>query len=247
MTAVAKSSAGVAMYISVGSATPSTVTPTAITKADPTEVTAPPPSGAPYALQQVVYCRDTGFPELDDKYFTIASVIGTSPDFTGFTMLGADTSDSTATMAAGAKLDIYASDDMVKMCLNNFAFNLTTPGTIAAGTYCNPTATLPSTPQGVGTATLTGWIDVADPAYVELLKAEDDGETRVFTIELPDGQGEIVAALTITGITWTIPLEGGMGYTATGDLKAKPRHLFSAPVTAPPAEAPAPPEELQAA
>ena len=228
MTAVAKSSEGVAMYLSVGAATPSTVVPTAITKADPTSVTAPSPvaPASAFALQQVVFARDTGFPELDDKYFTIASLVGTAPDYTGFTLLGADTTDSLGVLGPTPEMDIYANDDMVKMCLNNFTFNLTAPGTIPAGTYCNPTATLPSTPQGVGTATLIGWIDVDDPAYVELLKAEDDGETRIFTIVLPDGQGQIVAALAITGITWSIPLEGGMGFTATADLKAKPRHLF---------------------
>jgi hypothetical protein len=228
MTAVAKSSEGVAMYLSVGAAVPATVEPTAITAADPTEVTAAPPvaPAQPFALQQVVFCRDTGFPELDDKYFTIASLIGTAPDITGFTLLGADTEDSAGVLGPIAEMDVYASDDMVKMCLNNFTFNLTAPSSTPAGTYCNPTATLSAPPTSVGTATLLGWIDVDDPAYVELLKAEDDGETRVFTIVLPDNQGQIVAALVITGITWTIPLTGGMGFTASADLKAKPRHLF---------------------
>jgi hypothetical protein len=228
MTAVAKSSEGVAMYLSVGAAVPATVVPTAITSADPTEVTAASPvaPAAPFALQQVVYCVETGFPELDGKYFTIDTLIGTSPDFTGFTMLGADTADSTGALVSVPKMEVYDNADMVKMCLNNFTFNLTAPSTTPAGTYCNPTATLSSPPTSVGTATLVGWIDVDDPAYVELLKAEDDGKTRVFTIVLPDGQGQIVAALVITGITWTIPLTGGMGFTATADLQAKPRHLF---------------------
>ena len=205
MTAVAKSSEGVAMYLSVGAAVPATVVPTAITSADPTEVTAASPvaPAAPFALQQVVYCVETGFPELDGKYFTIDSLIGTSPDFTGFTMLGADTTDSTGVLVSVPKMEVYDNADMVKMCLNNFTFNLTAPSTTPAGTYCNPTATLSSPPTSVGTATLVGWIDVDDPAYVELLKAEDDGKTRVFTIVLPDGQGQIVAALVITGITWT--------------------------------------------
>lgn len=228
MTAEAKPSKGVAMYLSVGAAVPAVVVPTAITKADPAEVTAPSPvaPAAPFALQQVVFCRDTGFPELDGKYFTIDSLIGTDPTYTGFTMLGSDTTNSTGTLVPAPEMDVYDSADMVKMCLNNFTFNLTAAGTIPAGTYCNPTATLPSTPATIGTATLVGWIDKDDLAYQELLKAEDDGATRVLTIVLPEGQGQIVAALAITGITWTIPLEGGMAFTATADLEAKPRHLF---------------------
>lgn len=228
MSAEAKSSKGVAMYISTGDAGVSTVVPTAITKANPAEVTAPAPTGdvTAYALQQVVYARDTGFPELDEKYFTIKALIGTAPDYTGFTLLGANTTDSDGVLSAIAEMDVYDSTDMVKMCLNNFAFNLETPGTTPAGTYCNPTATLPATATGVGTATLGGWIDVSDPAYVELLKAEDDGKKRVFSIVLPQDQGQIVAALYITGITWDIPLDGGMAFTATGNLAAKPRHLF---------------------
>lgn len=226
MSTEAKSSKGVAMYLSTAAAVVGAIIPTAITKANPTEVTAANPQPNGLKLNQIIYCRDTGFPELDDRYFTVASLIGTPEAPTGFTLLGADTTDSTGVLSPIAEMDQYGAEDLVKMCLNSFTFNLTAPGTIAAGTYCNPTATLPSTPQGVGTATLGGWIDVDDDAYVELLKAEDDGETRVFAIVLPQAQGEIVAALTITGVTWAIPLEGGMAFTATGDLKAKPRHLF---------------------
>lgn len=262
MSAEAKSSKGVAMYLSVGSVDPVALAPTAISKAQPTEVTcaaptvviktaAPPPAPAPaaaatgddtgggtdapaaappaprvgeafaFAMGQIIQCIDTGFAELDNRYFSIDTV---TED--GFTMLGADTTDSTGALIPNPEMTLYDTSNMVRMCLNNFAFNLETPGTVAAGTYCNPTATLPSTPTSIGTATLGGWIDVDDPAYAELLKAEDDGEDRVFSIVLPQGQGEIVAALSITGVTWEIPLEGGMAFTATGNLSAKPRHLF---------------------
>jgi hypothetical protein len=227
MSAEAKSSKGVRMYISKGGAAPATVVPTAITKANPAEVTAPDPVGAPYAVGQIVYCRDTGFPELDGKYFTIATLVGTAPDYTGFSLLGANTINSTGTLGANAEMDIIDSADLISMCLNNFAFALETPGTIPAGTYCNPSATLPASSTEPGTVTLGGWIDVDDPAYAELLAAEVDGESRVFSIVLPQDQGEIIAPISvITGITWDIPLDGGMAFTATGNLAAKPRHLF---------------------
>jgi hypothetical protein len=223
MSAEAKSSKGVRMFLSKGDATVATVNPSAIDKGNPTAVTAPPPGPVPdaYAVGQLVYCRDTGFAELDNKYFSIAEVT-----VDGFTLRGADTTDSEGVLRPNAEMDVLDGADLIGMCLNNFAFNLETPGTIAAGTYCNPSATLPSTATGAGTATLGGWIDVADPAYVELIKAEDDGLKRVFSILLPLGQGEIIAPLTVSGIAWDIPLEGGMAFTATAALGARPRHLF---------------------
>lgn len=224
MSDAAKSSKGVAMYLSRGGATPAVVIPTAISAANPTVVTAPAPTAPaqPYAVGQVVFFRDTGFVELDEKFFTIGSLVAA----TGFTLLGADTTDSVAVLGPSAEFDVYDNNDLIKMCLNNFAFNLETPGTIPAGTYCNPTATLPATATAVGTTTLGGWIDKDDPAYRELLIAEEDGLERVFVIVLPQAQGEIVAALIVTGLTWDIPLEGGMAFTATGNLQKKPRHLF---------------------
>jgi hypothetical protein len=189
------------------------------------EATAP-PVAAPHAITaftvgQIVIPRDTGFKELDDRIFSIAEVTAN-----GFSLLGSNTTNSTATMLVGATMEVYDSADLIKMCLNNFAFNLETPGSINVGTYCNPSGSIPSSPTSVGTATLGGWIDVEDEAYEELLLAEEDGLKRVFSILLPLDQGEIVAVLTITGVTWDIPLEGGMAFTATGDLQTKPRHLF---------------------
>src|SRR5882672_848337 len=226
MAESAKSSKGVSMYLSKGGTEPATVKPTAISKANPAVVTAPAPAApAPaYAPGQVIYMHDTGFTELDEKFFTIDAVV----DATGFSLLGSDTTDSKGVLGANAEFEVYDNANLIKMCLNNFAFNLEAPGTIPAGTYCNPTATLPSTATAVGGATLGGWIDKDDLAYRELLLAEEDGETRVFVIVLPQNQGEIISSMTISGITWDIPLEGGMAFTATGVLQSKPRHIFAA-------------------
>ena len=79
---------------------------------------------------------------------------------------------------------------------------------------------------GAGTATLGGWIDKDDPAYAELLLAQEDTLPRVFSIVLPQGQGEIIAPIIVSGVTWDIPLEGGMAFTASATLQSRPRHLF---------------------
>lgn len=225
MNGEAKSSKGVTMYLSKAAGGVATVKPTAITKADPPTITAPAPTGdvTAYAVGQIVHFRDTGLPELDGKFFTISELVAS----TGFKVLGANTTDSTGTFNTTlAEVDVYDSADLLKLCLNNFAFNLETPGTVPAGTYCNPSATLPAIATAVGTATLGGWIDVEDPAYEELLLAADDGIERVFSIVLPQAQGEIIAPLTVVNVTWDIPLEGGMAFTANANLNERPRHLF---------------------
>jgi hypothetical protein len=224
MSGDAISSKGIQMFLSKGTPDKATVVPTAITKAKPAHVTAPDP-GAPvsaYAVGQLVEFHGTGFPELDELLFTVAAPIAG-----GFSAFGSDTTASTGSLAAtGATIDVYSASSMLPMCLNNIAFNLTAAGTINVGTYCNPTATMPSTPTGIGTMTLGGWINVADPAYAELLHAVDDGLARIFTITLPQGQGQIISTLILTEVTWALPLDGGMAYTATGTLTTKPRHLF---------------------
>lgn len=211
-------STGVRMYLSKGDASPVVVTPTAISKASPAVVTA---DAAAVQQGQIVFARATGFPELDNRFFTVDN-----PDADTFELKGSDTTNSTGALVASPVLELYEASDLISLCLSTFAFALETPGTIAVGTYCNPAATLPAAATGVGTATLSGWIDVNDPGYKELLLAESDAQRRVFSILLPQGQGEIIAPMIINGITWDIPLDGGMAFTATATLTGKPRHVF---------------------
>lgn len=223
MADAGKSSKGTTMYLTKGSPEMTTVVPTAITPGNPTSVTAPAPTGdvTAYAVGQIVYCRDTGFAALDGKYFTIAEVTAG-----GFTLLGADTTGSTEVLGGDPEMDVYDAADLLKACLASIAFNLETPGTIQVGTFCNPTATIPATATAVGSMTLVGWIDKDDEAYQEFLKAAEDGLPRVFSVVLAQQQGEIIAPIIVTGVTWDVPLEGAMGFTATANLQQRPRHLF---------------------
>jgi len=173
------------------------------------------------AIGQLVRITNSGFTSIDGKVFPVSAVgAGT------FTLLGSDTSGELGNMSIDAEMEIWDSSQMVRLCLTGFTFNPETPGTTAVGTYCNPSATLPQTAVSAGTATLTGWIDKNDPGYRELLDAADDATERIFSIVLPQEQGEIVAPITFSQMAWDIPLEGGMGFTATGALGSAPRHLF---------------------
>lgn len=171
----------------------------------------------------VALVQDSGFPELDGKYFSIANATGTD-----FDLVGSDTSKSaTSAMLSGAKIYIWDGGIMVSLCLSAFAFNSETPGTVSVGTYCDPTASLPAAAVSAGTATFTGYIDVDDPAYPAILQAVEDAKRRVFSIVLPQDQGEIIAPVTFSGITWDIPMgDGGMAFTATAALGSRPVHRF---------------------
>lgn len=171
----------------------------------------------------VALVQESGFPELDGKYFSVANATGTT-----FDLVGSDTSKSaTEAMQSGAKIYIWDGGIMVSLCLSAFAFNAETPGTVSVGTYCDPTASLPAAAVSAGTATFTGYIDINDPAYPAILQAVDDAKRRVFSIVLPQDQGEIIAPVTFSGITWDIPMgDGGMAFTATAALGSRPVHRF---------------------
>ena len=173
------------------------------------------------AIGQLVRVNNSGFSALDGKLFTIGAVgAGT------FSLMGADTTGAAGNMSDDAQVEIWDSTDLVRMCLTSFAFNPETPGTTNVGTYCNPSATLPAVATSAGTATLGGWIDKDDAGYRELKNASNDAVQRIFSIVLPQSQGEIVAPITFSSMSWDIPLDGGMAFTANGALGSSPVHLF---------------------
>src|SRR5688572_20829604 len=115
MVAEAKSSKDVRMYLSDGSP-PETAVPTAISKAAPALITATPPAAGAWTLGAPVMFQGTGFPELDNHFFTVGA-----PTATGFEATGSDTTDSTGTLAsAGAEVLVYDNTDLTPLCLSTF-------------------------------------------------------------------------------------------------------------------------------
>lgn len=218
-----KSSKGVVMYLSDGS-DPLSDPITAVTKGNPTTLTVTQTApGGPVTVGSVVKINDTGYTELDGKYFPVSAVAGDV-----VTLVGADTTNSTATtVRPEAAMDVWAGNAMTKLCLSSFAFNTETPAAVSVGTYCDPSASIPGSVTTAGTVTLSGFIDKDDAGYVEILEAVEDGKERVFSIILPQSQGEIIAPLTLSAVTWDIPLsDGGMAFTASGALGSSPVHRF---------------------
>jgi hypothetical protein len=214
------SSKGVEIYMSKAEATPLELTPTSISAAAPAVVSVASTTGVQNG--DAVKVSGTDFKELDGKTFVVGNLVAD----TSFELVGSDTSASTATLGASPVLTVYTSADVQKLCLASIAISSDTPGTISTATFCDPTASIPSSVTQAGTIAITGWIDPSCEDYQEILKAEEDGQKRVFYIVLPNGMGTIMAEGTISTIAFDIPIDGALGFSTTLVLSSKPVHLF---------------------
>jgi hypothetical protein len=218
MPAKAYSTKGLKMWIGAPD-TPTDLVPTAIDKAKPAKVTVTNTA----ADGDMVYMTGTGFAELDGKWFPIGS-----PTATEFDLVGSDTTASTGTLAATPAAQLYTQADAFDLsCISKtITFNSDAPAAIAAGTYCDPALAITSPIIPPTTIELGGNINVADPAYGQLLVAQQDGASRPFDIELPFAQGDIVYPGVVSLVTWDLPVDGVQGFTCTITCGTAPAHRF---------------------
>jgi len=217
----AVSTKGLSVYLHKGGVAATELIPTAITKAKPAVVTVAAATGL--TKGDVVKLDTTGFKELDGKTFVIGTVDTTANTFE---LIGADTTASTGVLGANPKAHVYKAADQIKLCLSSIDFSTEQGGSVGVGTFCDPSASIATPPATAGSVTMAGYIDKADLGYGELLKAVEDGASRMLQIVLPQDQGYIVAPLALSSLGWTTPLEGAIGFTASGSLSSKPTHLF---------------------
>lgn len=212
----AKSTKGVEIYLSKGTATPTTVTYTAISKAKPAVVTG---TTTGVTDGDVVYVSGTGMTELDGKYFVVAN-----KGAADFELAGSDTTGATAG-GTGGTIQHYAMGDLVKLCLSSLAINAEEPSVISTATYCNPSSSVPSQVVSAGTISFGAYVDTASADYLQLLEAEEDGNARVMKIVLP-GNGYLVAPVTVSSLSWDLPIDGAMAVTGSMVLGSKFAHRF---------------------
>jgi hypothetical protein len=213
----AKSTSGLQAHITKASVTPNSLTISAISSAAPPVCTVSDTSGM--TTGDMVYLSSTGFTELDDKWFVTDVLSGTT-----FSLLGEDLTASTGSIDTPV-CDHYDTGDVVLCCLSGLTMNVTEPGTISTGTYCDPTSSIPSSVVEAGTLTLTGFVDVAGSDYQELRNAVDDGESRAIRVTLPSN-GYLYAPMILSSMTWDLPLDGAIGYSASATLGTKLKHAF---------------------
>lgn len=214
----AKSTKGLSIWLSKGSATPTELTPTAATKAQPCVVSC---TTTGVKDGDIVFVNGTGLASIDGKAWVVANQGATSID-----LLGSDTSNDPGTFSAGgATVKHYATGDMVRLCLSSITVNVDDPSTVQVGTFCDPTASLPSQVQSAGTVSVAGFVDTTSADYQELLVAADDSLQRYIRINLPNN-GYLVAPVTFSSISWDIPLDGAVAFSGTGVLGSKFAHQF---------------------
>jgi hypothetical protein len=215
--ATAYSTKGLAAYLEKGGSTRVALIPTAISKAAPAVVTVT----NTLANGDPVYCSNTGFSELDGKWFVASNASGTK-----FDLLGSDTTDSADTLDAAPTAEAVTTANMVLLCVASAVPSATVPANISVGTFCDPSASLPAQATDAGTVTLTGFVDVGDDGYKELLLAKEDGVSRVFEVIFPQNQGYLICPVIISSVVWDLPLSGGIGWTITGALGTSAAHRF---------------------
>jgi hypothetical protein len=210
------------------SAIANAITPTAITKASPPVVTLAAVTGM--AAGDLIKFPDStavgasGFPELDGKSWIIGSVDSTAKTFT---LIGADTTTSTGTLAAGVSLSHYTAANFLCICKkSDIEIPAAEKNTVATPTFCDPSATVMSQTSDPGTVTIDGYVDVNSAEYKELYLASQDGQARDWRITIGGAQGYLVFNGPMSGLGWNIPIDGATEYSGNVVLTSAARHLF---------------------
>lgn len=209
------STKGLNIWMTKKGVTPTSLTPTAISKAKPAEVTV----ANTLTDGQLVYVSGTGFPEIDGKTWVVSGATSTK-----FSLQGSDTTGSAGTLGTTPKVDAYATSDVVKLCLAGIDIAPGSSNTISIGTFCDPAASLPGNPTP-GSVTLSGYVDTASTGYAELLEAESDGTARHIKIDIPSN-GFLLADIVIGSVSFDVPLEGAVGYSFSASLSSSMRHVW---------------------
>lgn len=212
------STKGLTVQVQKGSATGTELTPTDISKAEPAVVTVADTTGM--SQGDFVTMAGTSFTELDGKQFIVGAVTATT-----FELLGSNTTGSGATLGGTPTATYYTTADLQGLCLSSITVNNPEAGTISVGTFCNPGASVPGNPTA-GSLTLSGYVDIQDQGYLELLTAEDDGLPRGLKITIPSN-GYLVASIIVGSVTWDLPLEGAAGYSFNCALETPMEHITS--------------------
>lgn len=208
---------GVMVYLERSGSVELALVPTAITQAKPAVVSVADTTGVtPGAL---IKMGTVGFPELDGKSFVAGTV-----DTTTISLTGSDTTGSSGTLGASPTMSVINVDDFVKLCLSVMEIGEDSVNQVAVGTYCDPSAQVPglATP---GTINLGGYADPDDPGLAEVQIASEDQQPRWFEIVLPDtaNNGYLIGEISLSGFSMQVPLEGAVGWTATGTQTSKIR------------------------
>lgn len=199
---------GLKIYIEKAASVRAALVPTAISSAAPAVVTV----ANTLVNGDIIFCVNTGFSELDGKYFVVGAAT-----VSDFSLIGSDTSATTDTLDASPEIEaIEIADDMQLICANSISVDANVPGNISVPTFCDLNASIPSQVTEPGNVTLTLYHDPALGGFQELKTAQQDGNTRVMSVVFPNDAGTLLGACIVSGFTVSdVPLDGAATWTAT--------------------------------
>jgi hypothetical protein len=222
----AKSAVGVTLCLTKGAASvandisPTTVTAVAAAGTTPAGVSIA-GTGLTVAVGEVVkFPSDFGFASLNGKAFVITATTGA----TGFTI--GNVTLGTGTMKVGAKISHWPDTEMQCECWSAFSVASSKPSVISTATYCDPSASIPSAKSEAGTASVGGFIDITDAGYQLMLAADADAAERILRVKLGASNGYLVVPVTVSAMSYTLPIDGAQAYSAELIFSAKPVHVF---------------------
>lgn len=200
------------------------LTPTAVSKAADTEITV----ANSAKVGDVVIVTGVGFSEIDGQAFYVKAQTASA-----ITLAGANTVASNGTLSSSPKIQLISRADMVRLCLSQFDIGNASTATTDVSTFCGD-ASLPGavTP---GTLTLGGYPSPDDDGFEEVVKADGDALARAILLILPGtpelSNGAFVGEVSLSGLGYTLPLNGAVGFTVTATQARKFAYRF--PLTKP--------------
>jgi hypothetical protein len=195
---------GTEFWIEVGTTETNSleITPVSISKANPAVVTC---VGSTAITGEIVWCNNTGFPELDGFYF----MVGSASTATSLVLIGANTLNSRGTLNTDPLtppvIAVFVEGvDAVPLCVSTFSYDAGTSQSVSVATFCDPGATIPGAPTD-GTATFAGFTAPHDKGYRALMDAAHRQDMRVIYIRVPPTAKDASLAIDTSGV---IILEG---------------------------------------
>jgi len=167
---------------------------------------------------EVVKFKEVGFASLNNKSFVVTAV--TAAGFSiGNVILG------DGVLSATPEIEHYADAEMDCMCLSEFTISTAAPAVIDTSTYCG-SSSIPSAKVEAGTAAAVGYVDTNDSGYLAILEAIETGKEYILRITLGDN-GYLVMPVVLSGMSYTLPLDGAQQYSFQFTFGASPRHVFA--------------------
>lgn len=169
-------------------------------------------------IGEVVRFKQVGFASINMKPFVVTGL--TAEGFSiGNVTLG------TGDLVVGSEIEHYADTEMDCICLSEFTISTTAPAVIDTSTYCG-SSSIPSAKVEAGTAAAVGYVDTNDSGYLAILEAIESGKEYMLRVTLGDN-GYLIMPVVLSGMSYTLPLDGAQQYSFQFTFGMAPRHVFA--------------------